>query len=62
MLESPKTKKTKKFKDHLIQREDILHHQHSGSTFSEREVNIVLLIILAVIAMLFWMPLAEFLH
>ena len=47
--------------DHLLHKDDIIGH-HSGSTFSEREVNFVLLIILAVILLLFWVPLAEFVH
>lgn len=47
--------------DHLVHRNDILHH-HSGSAFSEKEVNIALLIILAVILLLFWVPLAEFIQ
>lgn len=46
--------------DHLLHRDDIIHH--SGSTFTDKEVNIVLLIILAVIILLFWIPLAEFVH
>lgn len=57
MFDHLKSKKTDK-NDHLIHRDDILH-RHKGSTFSEKEVNIVLLIILAVIALLFWVPLAE---
>lgn len=61
MFDHLKFKKSDK-NDHLIHRDDILHgrsHGHPGSTFSEKEVNIVLLIILAVIALLFWVPLAE---
>jgi hypothetical protein len=62
MLKRLKIKKNRtESNDHLVHRADIIHH-HSGSTFSEREVNIVLLIILAIILLLFWMPLAEFMQ
>lgn len=62
MLDRLKIKKKRtESNDHLIHRNDIVYH-HSGNKFSEREVNIVLLIILAIILILFWMPLAEFMQ
>jgi len=44
----------------LLHKEDFLHQsKHPTNSFTETETNIVLIIILFVIILLFWVPIAE---
>ncbi len=60
VLQKAKGKKhPERLYEKLLSRDDWAHHPNSGNTFTETETNIALLIVLAVILMLFWLPLAE---
>lgn len=43
-------------------RRSFINAPNSGSRFTDIETNIVLLIILAIILLLFWIPLTEFIR